>query len=139
MSMPQTMPTGVEGDLSGRIDVEAFRFWYGRNQALHDISMSIEPRTVTALIGPSGCGKSTFLRSLNRLNELIPNARREGEIRLDGEDIYARGVDVVTLRQRVGMVFQRSNPFPKSIYDNVAYGPRINTGARRRELDEIVE
>ena len=123
----------------GRIDVERFEFWYGKAQALHDINMSIAPRGVTALIGPSGCGKSTFLRSINRLNELIPGARREGEIRLDGENIYQKGMDVVTLRQRVGMVFQRWNPFPKSIYDNVAYGPRINANPKRADLDAIVE
>jgi phosphate transport system ATP-binding protein len=123
----------------GRIDVEHFDFWYGRTQALHDISMAITPRAVTALIGPSGCGKSTFLRSINRLQELIPGARRSGEIRLDGENIYAKGMDVVTLRQRVGMVFQRWNPFPKTIYENVAYGPRINASPRRQDLDAIVE
>jgi phosphate transport system ATP-binding protein len=123
----------------GRIDVEHFDFWYGKTQALHDINMQITPRAVTALIGPSGCGKSTFLRSINRLNELIPGARREGEIRLDGENIYEKGMDVVTLRQRVGMVFQRWNPFPKTIYDNVAYGPRINIDPARQELDVIVE
>jgi phosphate transport system ATP-binding protein len=123
----------------GRIDVEHFDFWYGKTQALHDISLSIAPRAVTALIGPSGCGKSTFLRSINRLNELIPGARRSGEIRLDGENIYQKGMDIVTLRQRVGMVFQRWNPFPKSIYDNVAYGPRINVRPARVDLDAIVE
>jgi phosphate transport system ATP-binding protein len=126
-------------DASGRIEVERFDFWYGKTQALHDITMSIAPRAVTALIGPSGCGKSTFLRSINRLNELIPGARRSGEIRLDGENIYQKGMDVVTLRQRVGMVFQRWNPFPKSIYDNVAYGPRINVQPNRVDLDAIVE
>jgi phosphate transport system ATP-binding protein len=126
-------------DQSGRIDVEHFDFWYGKTQALHDITLSIAPRAVTALIGPSGCGKSTFLRSINRLNELIPGARRSGEIRLDGENIYQKGMDVVTLRQRVGMVFQRWNPFPKSIYDNVAYGPRINVQPNRVDLDAIVE
>ncbi len=124
---------------TGRIDVEGFNFWYGRTQALFDIDMAIAPRAVTALIGPSGCGKSTFLRSINRLNELIPGAKRSGEIRLDGENIYQAGMDVVTLRQRVGMVFQRWNPFPKSIYDNVAYGPRINSSPRRADLDVIVE
>ncbi|MFL5607868.1 MAG: phosphate ABC transporter ATP-binding protein PstB [Gemmatimonadaceae bacterium] len=123
----------------GRIDVEDFNFWYGKTQALHDINLHIVPRAVTALIGPSGCGKSTFLRSINRLNELIPGARRSGEIRLDGENIYRKGIDVVTLRQRVGMVFQRWNPFPKSVYDNVAYGPRINASPRRQDLDVIVE
>ena len=126
-------------DQSGRIDVEHFDFWYGKTQALHDITLSIAPRAVTSLIGPSGCGKSTFLRSINRLNELIPGARRSGEIRLDGENIYQAGMDVVTLRQRVGMVFQRWNPFPKSIYDNVAYGPRINVQPKRVDLDAIVE
>jgi phosphate transport system ATP-binding protein len=123
----------------GRIDVEHFDFWYGSTQALHDINLGIAPRAVTALIGPSGCGKSTFLRSINRLNELIPGARRAGEIRLDGENIYQKGMDVVTLRQRVGMVFQRWNPFPKSLYDNVAYGPRINANPARQDLDVIVE
>ena len=126
-------------DAAGRIDVEGFNFWYGRTQALFDIDLAIAPRGVTALIGPSGCGKSTFLRSINRLNELIPGARRTGEIRLDGENIYQKGMDVVTLRQRVGMVFQRWNPFPKSIYDNVAYGPRINANPSRVELDVMVE
>jgi phosphate transport system ATP-binding protein len=123
----------------GRIDVADFNFWYGKTQALHDINLHIVPRAVTALIGPSGCGKSTFLRSINRLNELIPGAHRSGEIRLDGENIYQKGMDVVTLRQRVGMVFQRWNPFPKSVYDNVAYGPRINASPSRRDLDVIVE
>jgi phosphate transport system ATP-binding protein len=137
---PGAPPTpGVERRRNGRIEVEHFDFWYGRHQALFDINLHIVPRAVTAFIGPSGCGKSTFLRSINRLNELIPGARRSGEIRLDDENIYAKGVDVVTLRQRVGMVFQRWNPFPKSIYDNVAYGPRINAGPARRELDVIVE
>jgi phosphate transport system ATP-binding protein len=124
---------------SGTIDVEKFNFWYGRTQALFDIDLAIAPREVTALIGPSGCGKSTFLRSINRLNELIPGARRSGEIRLDGENIYQKGVDVVTLRQRVGMVFQRWNPFPKSIYDNVAFGPRLNVSPGRKALDVVVE
>jgi phosphate transport system ATP-binding protein len=132
-------PSDAVSPATGRIDVERFAFWYGKTQALFDINLSIVPRAVTALIGPSGCGKSTFLRSINRLNELIPGARREGVIRLDGENIYQRGMDVVTLRQRVGMVFQRWNPFPKSIYDNVAYGPRINARPTRAELDAVVE
>jgi phosphate transport system ATP-binding protein len=132
-----TMPDCETGD--GRIDAERFSFWYGATQALHEITLSIQPRGVTALIGPSGCGKSTFLRSINRLNELIPGTRQTGGIRLDGEDIYRPGLDVVALRQEVGMVFQRWNPFPKSIYDNVAYGPRINGCRDRVELDGIVE
>ena len=127
------------GAMRGEIAVERFSFWYGARQALHDIDLAIRPRAVTALIGPSGCGKSTFLRSLNRLNALIPGVRHAGSIRLDGEDVYASTMDVVSLRQRVGMVFQRWNPFPKSIYDNVAYGPRINGVRARRELDAIVE
>jgi phosphate transport system ATP-binding protein len=123
----------------GSIQAERFCFWYGRHQALHDITLGVAPRAITALIGPSGCGKSTFLRSINRLNDAIPGARHAGAIRLDGEDVYRPDLNVVALRQRVGMVFQRSNPFPKSIYDNVAYGPRINGCGDRAELDEIVE
>ena len=123
----------------GSIAAEAFSFWYGPQQALYDVTLGVEPRAVTALIGPSGCGKSTFLRSINRLNDLIPGVRHAGSIRLDGEDVYRPDLNVVALRQRVGMVFQRSNPFPKSIYDNVAYGPRINGLRSRGELDAVVE
>ena len=130
---------GVEARaLTGTIAARDFSFWYGAKQALHGITLDVPPRSVTALIGPSGCGKSTFLRSINRMNALIPGTRHEGLIALDGEDLYARDQDVVALRQRVGMVFQRWNPFPKSIYDNVAYGPRIN-GRPRAELDAVVE
>ncbi|HEX6053477.1 MAG TPA: phosphate ABC transporter ATP-binding protein PstB [Gemmatimonadaceae bacterium] len=124
---------------SGTIHANGFSFWYGPKQALYDVTLTIPARAVTALIGPSGCGKSTFLRSINRLNALIPGARHTGAIELDGDDVYGAGVDPVSLRQRVGMVFQRWNPFPKSIYDNVAYGPRKNGNARGAELDEIVE
>jgi phosphate transport system ATP-binding protein len=123
----------------GSITAERFSFWYGKQQALFDITLDVAPRAVTALIGPSGCGKSTFLRSINRLNDIIPGVRHAGSIQLDGEDVYRRDLDVVALRQRVGMVFQRSNPFPKSIYDNVAYGPRINGLRDRAELDAVVE
>ena len=123
----------------GAITADAYSFWYGEKQALFDISLHIPPRSVMAFIGPSGCGKSTLLRSINRLNDTIPGTRHTGGMRLDDEDIYQSGRDVVALRQRVGMVFQRWNPFPKSIYDNVAYGPRINGGRTRAELDEIVE
>ena len=123
----------------GTIEARKFSFWYDETQALHDIDLTLKPRSVTALIGPSGCGKSTFLRSLNRLNDVIPETRHTGEVYLDGEDIYETGIDVVNLRQRVGMVFQRSNPFPRSIFDNVAYGPRINGRPTRSELDAIVE
>jgi phosphate transport system ATP-binding protein len=122
------------------VEAREFSFFYGATQALHDISLPIRDRLVTALIGPSGCGKSTFLRSINRMNELIPHTRSEGEILLRGESIYRADQDVVKLRKRVGMVFQKSNPFPKSIYDNVAYGARVNGLAKkRRDLDEIVE
>ena len=123
----------------GTINAIDFSFWYGAKQALHDVSLIIRPRAITALIGPSGCGKSTFLRSINRLNELIPGTRSTGLLLLDGVDVHERGTDVVALRQRIGMVFQRSNPFPKSIYDNVAFGPRINVERNPRVLDEIVE
>jgi phosphate transport system ATP-binding protein len=123
----------------GAITAESYSFWYGEKQALYDISLQIPPRSVMAFIGPSGCGKSTLLRSINRLNDTIPGTRHTGGMRIDDEDIYQSGRDVVALRQRVGMVFQRWNPFPKSIYDNVAYGPRINGGRTRAELDEIVE
>jgi phosphate transport system ATP-binding protein len=123
----------------GDIEADSFSFWYGATQALHGVTLHIPAGAITALIGPSGCGKSTFLRSINRLNALIDGARHEGDIRLGGESIYAPRTDVGALRQRVGMVFQRWNPFPKSIYDNVAYGPRINGIRKRSELDEIVE
>ncbi len=116
-----------------------FSFWYGSKQALCDVNVTVPPRSIMALIGPSGCGKSTFLRSINRMNDTIPGARHEGSVLLAGQDVYAPGMDVVHLRHRVGMVFQRWNPFPKSIYDNVAYGPRINRGLNGRELDDMVE
>jgi phosphate transport system ATP-binding protein len=123
-----------------KINVSHANFYYGSHQALHDVSMQIRPQYVTALIGPSGCGKSTFLRSLNRMNDLIPGARMQGKVELDGEDVYSDSMDVIHLRRRVGMIFQRSNPFPMSIYDNVSYGVRVNGLAKRRsQLDEIVE
>ncbi len=123
-----------------KISVSDFNFYYGANRVLEQIAVQIRTRQVTALIGPSGCGKSTFIRSLNRMNDIIPGARVEGSVRIDGEDIYAPSVDVVDLRRRVGMVFQKSNPFPKSIFDNVAYGLRINHLARSRaELSDRVE
>ncbi|MEA3345317.1 MAG: phosphate ABC transporter ATP-binding protein PstB [Chloroflexota bacterium] len=122
-----------------KIVVRHLNFFYGTNQALVDVNVALKDRQITAFIGPSGCGKSTFLRVLNRMNDTIPNTRVEGEILLDGEDIYAPGVDVVQLRQRVGMVFQRPNPFPQSVYDNVAFGPRVMGLGRRVDLDELVE
>jgi phosphate transport system ATP-binding protein len=127
------------GPHTGSIEAKSFSFWYGPKQALFDISLAVQPRTITSLIGPSGCGKSTFLRAINRLNALIPGTRHGGELLLDGEDVYDKRTDVVALRQRAGMVFQRWNPFPKSIYDNVAFGPRINGERDPIALDEIVE
>lgn len=123
----------------GKIVVNHLNFYYGAFIALEDTSMSIEKNQVTALIGPSGCGKSTFLRCLNRMNDTIKNTRVEGEILLDGMNIYAPGSDVVDLRRRVGMVFQRPNPFPQSIFNNVSFGPRMLGLARGKELDDIVE
>ncbi len=122
-----------------KIQVENLNLFYGKVQALKNISIGLDPNKVTALMGPSGCGKSTFLRTLNRMNDLIDSCRIEGKIEIDGEDIYSSDVDVVALRKKVGMVFQKSNPFPKSIYDNIAYGPRINGITKKGELDEIVE
>ncbi len=121
------------------LDVRAYSFWYGPTQALFDVELQIPRRAVTALIGPSGCGKSTFLRSVNRLNELIPGTRHAGDILLEGGSVFAPGMDIVGLRRRVGMVFQRPNPFPKSVFDNVAYGPRLNGLAPEREMPERVE
>jgi phosphate transport system ATP-binding protein len=122
-----------------KIDVRNLNLWYGEKAALKEISLAIPENNVTALIGPSGCGKSTFLRSLNRMNDLIDSVRTTGSVRIDGVDIYDRNVDVVELRKRVGMIFQKSNPFPKSIFDNIAYGPRINGVRDRSRLEEIVE
>ncbi|MGI9434302.1 MAG: phosphate ABC transporter ATP-binding protein PstB [Geminicoccaceae bacterium] len=123
-----------------KMSTRGVNLWYGDKQALIDVSLDMPERVVTALIGPSGCGKSTFLRCLNRMNDTIEGCRTDGDIRLDGQDIYDRSVDVVQLRARVGMVFQKPNPFPKSIYDNVAYGPRIHgLAGNKTEMDEIVE
>jgi phosphate transport system ATP-binding protein len=124
-----------------KIEIKDFNFYYGDVLALNKISMTIPANHVTALIGPSGCGKSTFLRSLNRMNELIDSVKVEGDIIIDGRDIYKSGIDVVQLRKKVGMIFQKSNPFPKSIYENVAFGLRIGGLGKKskNELDEIVE
>ncbi|MBN1994640.1 MAG: phosphate ABC transporter ATP-binding protein [Anaerolineae bacterium] len=125
--------------MNHKIEVNNFNFFYGNFHALIDLNMAIAEKQITALIGPSGCGKSTFLRSINRMNETISNTQAQGEITLDGKNIYDPDVDVVELRQRVGMVFQRPNPFPQSIYDNVAFGPRVLGIARKKSsLDQIV-
>ena len=141
MLTPATGPAGGQAPTgTAKIDVANLSFYYGARRVLEDINVKIVPNQVTALIGPSGCGKSTFLRSLNRMNDIIPGTRVEGSISIDGQNIYAASVDVVGLRRRVGMVFQKSNPFPKSIFDNVAYGLRINRmTASREELRGRVE
>jgi len=145
-AIPTVVHTEVKADTAPYFDAplkmnaKNVSVFYGEKRAIDNVSIEIPQRYVTAFIGPSGCGKSTFLRSLNRMNDTIANARVEGEILLDGDDIYKSGMDVVQLRARVGMVFQKPNPFPKSIYENIAYGPRIHgiTGSKA-ELDEIVE
>ncbi len=125
--------------MKNKIEVHDFSFYYGDFQALIDLDIPIREKQITALIGPSGCGKSTFLRSLNRMNDTIKGTRAEGKVLLDGKDIYDPEVDVVELRQRIGMVFQRPNPFPQSIYDNVAFGPRVLGLAKNGNLDQIVQ
>ena len=122
-----------------KIETRGMSFFYGTKQALYDINLQIQSRAVTALIGPSGCGKSTYLRSLNRMNDIIEGTRVTGEVLLDGMEIYSRDVDVVSLRKQVGMVFQKSTPFPKSIFDNIAFGPRIAGETSKSELQGIVE
>ena len=123
----------------GKIDIKDMDLFYGSFQALKNVNLEIEPNKITAFIGPSGCGKSTILKSLNRMNDLVEGCRIDGKILLDGDDIYAKSMDVNTLRKRVGMVFQKPNPFPMSIYDNVAYGPRTHGIRSKAKLDEIVE
>jgi phosphate transport system ATP-binding protein len=122
-----------------KIEVKDLSLYYGEKQALKEISLEIPRNKVTALIGPSGCGKSTFLRCINRMNDLIPSVKITGQMLVEGVDIYDKNVDVVNIRKKIGMVFQKSNPFPKSIYENVAYGPKINGIKTKNELDEIVE
>ena len=130
----------VSADPENKIVVRGLNFYYGKAQALYDISLNIPEREVMAFIGPSGCGKSTFLRTLNRMNDTIPGTRAEGSVLIDGSDVYAAGTDVVNLRRKVGMVFQKSNPFPKSIFENVSYGIRINQMASdKADLAERVE
>ena len=125
--------------MSDIMTVQGLDLWYGDHQALHDISMNIPEKSITALIGPSGCGKSTFLKTLNRMNDLIPGVKITGDVRYREQDIFAPGTDVSELRREIGMVFQKPNPFPMSIYDNIAYGPRTHGIKNRAKLDEIVE
>ena len=125
--------------MEAKIEARKFSFYYGKRQALKEVSLTVGEHQITALIGPSGCGKSTFLRALNRMNDIIPGARAEGEVVLDGQNIYAPGVDVVDLRKRVGMVFQQPNPFPKTIFENVAFGPRVLGLDGKLSMDEVVE
>ena len=125
--------------VSEKVKTTDLKLFYGDRIALKGINLTIKSNSIAALIGPSGCGKSTFLRSLNRMNDLITGVRIEGEVRIDRQDIYQPGTDVVDLRKRVGMVFQRPNPFPMSIYENVAYGPRIHGNNKKKDLDEIIE
>ena len=125
--------------MSDIMTVQGLDLWYGDHQALHDISMNIPEKSITALIGPSGCGKSTFLKTLNRMNDLIPGVKITGDVRYRDQDIFAPGTDVNELRREIGMVFQKPNPFPMSIYDNIAYGPRTHGIKNRARLDEIVE
>ena len=121
------------------IKAENLELWYGEHQALRSVSMDIMPQKITALIGPSGCGESTFLKTLNRMNDLVPGVRIEGDVRLKGQDIFARDMELTDLRRRVGMVFQKANPFPMSIYDNITYGPKLHGVRTKAKLDEIVE
>jgi len=130
-------PSGDESSL--KILVDNLSFYYGNFRALRDVNLKVPSQKISAIIGPSGCGKSTLLRSINRMNDLTPGTRIEGKLLLDDEDIYAPGIDVVDIRRRIGMVFQRPNPFPKSIFDNVAYGPRLYGVHHRSDLDVIVE
>ena len=125
--------------MSDIMTVQGLDLWYGDHQALHDISLNIPEKSITALIGPSGCGKSTFLKTLNRMNDLIPGVKISGDVRYRDQDIFAPGTDVNELRREIGMVFQKPNPFPMSIYDNIAYGPRTHGIKNRAKLDEIVE
>jgi phosphate transport system ATP-binding protein len=137
---PSTRDSTTADHRAPKIDVTDLSFYYGQKRALEHISMPMAPNVVTAFIGPSGCGKSTFLRTLNRMNDIIANTRVEGRVTIDGQDIYAPATDVVELRRRVGMVFQKSNPFPKSIFENVAYGLRVNGLTRNRsEMADRVE
>lgn len=132
------MTEAIQNVANPQIEVKDLNLWYGEKQALKNINIRIPKNSVTAFIGPSGCGKSTFIRCLNRMNDLIKSCRIEGKVSIEGRDIYGPGVDVVDLRKQVGMVFQKPNPFPMSIYDNIAYGPRIH-GVNKKDIEGVVE
>jgi phosphate transport system ATP-binding protein len=132
------MTEAIQNVANPQIEVKDLNLWYGEKQALKNINIRIPKNSVTAFIGPSGCGKSTFIRCLNRMNDLIKSCRIEGEVSIEGKDIYGPGVDVVDLRKQIGMVFQKPNPFPMSIYDNIAYGPRIH-GVNKKDIEGVVE
>ena len=132
------MTEAIQNVANPQIEVKDLNLWYGDKQALKNVSIQIPKNSVTAFIGPSGCGKSTFIRCLNRMNDLIKSCRIEGEVSIEGKDIYGPGVDVVDLRKQIGMVFQKPNPFPMSIYDNIAYGPRIH-GVNKKDIEGVVE
>ncbi len=136
---PRQPPTPDAERGAPAVDVRGFSFWYGERQVLRDLEFTIDRKAVTAIIGPSGCGKSTFLRSINRLNDLITGVHHRGDLLVEGRSVYSPGTDLVALRQRVGMVFQRPNPFPKSVFDNVAYGPVLNRLVPRRDVPDLVE
>ena len=139
MTETLNMPCGRQDRMEKKIQVSKLKLYYGEHLALNKVSIDVMKNSVLALIGPSGCGKSTFLKTLNRMNDLVDGVRIEGDVLLDGEDIFAPEVDVVNLRKRVGMVFQRPNPFPMSIFDNVAYGPRVHGQTDKTRLHELVE
>ncbi|HET6324176.1 MAG TPA: phosphate ABC transporter ATP-binding protein PstB [Planctomycetaceae bacterium] len=133
------LPSDLKANMKPKLEARNLSFFYGATQALFDVTLSIPERSVTALIGPSGCGKSTFLRTLNRMNDIIEGTRVSGHVLLEGTDIYEPGIDVVALRKRVGMVFQKSTPFPKSVFENVAYGPRVSGHRGSKALAELIE
>jgi phosphate transport system ATP-binding protein len=139
METPSTKSLNADGPLSVHVESREFSVFYKHNQAVKSVNLAIPAARVTAIIGPSGCGKSTFLRAINRMNDLVPGCHAEGELLFGGQNLYSPLVDVVTLRRKVGMVFQKPNPFPKTVFDNVAYGPRIHGGLSQSELETVVE
>lgn len=138
-AIPDRRSSGPPAEVGTALQAESFSFWYGEKQVLHEIDLAIRHREITAIIGPSGCGKSTFLRAINRMHDLVPGAHHSGDILLGTRSVYAPGTDIVALRRHIGMVFQKPSPFPLSIFDNVAWGPRLNGTVPRRDLPDLVE